>query len=347
MREHIRKPKFYRLSSMFMVIALGIVLLGNFIMIMQLVEINLYIDLIAASIAMAFIYMAVNTDDQNIFSHFARGQVFNYLEDFVMIMGPNGDIFDVNLKASQWFSSIGIDLHTHKLQSVIDALVEKGAILSNDSENQKGMDISFSDSGSSIILNLSTYDMTDKNKNKLGTVAIFSNVTQNRTLLERLEKKAGVDYLTGLANRTAYEGTKKRLDTAAHLPLSVIVCDVNRLKEANDTRGHKYGDMLLRSVAEALEQVIPEQYFVARVGGDEFVLLLPNAGAEPAQLLMKQIRDALSKRDNLPFVLSVAMGTAVKQSPDEKLDDVISLADRRMYADKERIKNENPCAIKS
>jgi len=345
MREHIRKPKFYRLSSMFMVIALGIVLLGNFIMIMQLVEINLYIDLIAASIAMAFIYMAVNTDDQNIFSHFARGQVFNYLEDFVMIMGPNGDIFDVNLKASQWFSSIGIDLHTHKLQSVIDALVEKGAILSNDSENQKGMDISFSDSGSSIILNLSTYDMTDKNKNKLGTVAIFSNVTQNRTLLERLEKKAGVDYLTGLANRTAYEGAKERLDTAEELPLSIIVCDVNELKTVNDTLGHKYGDMLLQFAASVFEQTAPKSFFVARIGGDEFIFLLPRSCSENAHKFIEKVREAVSKRNNLPFALSVAMGAATKQSPEENLDDVIALADQRMYADKERIKNENFCYI--
>jgi len=183
--------------------------------------------------------------------------------------------------------------------------------------------------------------MTDANGDSIGSIAVFTDVTQNRMLIEKLEKKAGMDSLTGLANHMAFNGARKRFDTPEHLPLSIIVCDANRLKHVNDTLGHQHGDMLLRVIAEVLEKACPKSGFVARIGGDEFIYLLSCTSPDASYALIKQIKNMLSKLENLPFVVSVALGTATKHSVEENLDDVIALADSHMYEDKKQMKEQS------
>jgi len=147
-----------------------------------------------------------------------------------------------------------------------------------------------------------------------------------------------MDCLTGLANRRSYEGAKERLDDPEHLPLSVIMCDVNGLKQVNDTFGHQYGDEMIRVVGKTLECECPQNNFVARIGGDEFIYLLPRTKPEDADLLIERIHDALTRCDDNQFTLSVAVGAATKLTMDENLDDIISLAYDRMYKNKAAIK---------
>ena len=230
-------------------------------------------------------------------------------------------------------------MHDSTFENVLDMLVEKGATFGTHSEEQEGRDISFSDGKMSLIVfNLRTHEMTDENNNIFGSVAIFTNVTQNRELLNKLEKKAGTDPLTGVPNRIAFEGARGRFDMDEHFPLAVIMCDANGLKEVNDTLGHNYGDMLLRVMAETLDKARPKDGFVARIGGDEFVYLLSRTSIEGARALIAQLKVNMSKRDDLPFKLSMAMGAAVKESNDKLLIDVIAVADGLMYEDKKKMK---------
>jgi diguanylate cyclase (GGDEF)-like protein len=338
---YARMPRFYRLPSALFIIAFIIMLTGNFTFIMGIFPVNIDPTGICAAIAGLFVYFALYRSNQSIFSRFAKGQVFDYLDEIILVLNRDKKIEDFNASAKLWFSSLEIDPVSRLLPDILAILEQKGAEFKGNPENEDGQDILFTHDGITIILNLRLYEMTDKKAKTIGTIAIFTNVTQNRMLLERIEKKAGMDHLTGIANRLAYDGAKARLDTEEYYPLSVIGCDVNGLKEINDTFGHIYGDLLLQAVAEVFEQAIPKSFFVARIGGDEYVFLLPCTDLDGAHMFTTQIRDALSKRDDLPFILSVAMGAATKQSTDEYFDDVIALADRRMYEDKKRIKSEN------
>lgn len=144
-----------------------------------------------------------------------------------------------------------------------------GALLSGEKtvqkilESENESDIYLNDDVFPITLNLHIEKMTDIRGDEIGSIAVFTDVTQNRMLIERLEAKAGMDSLTGLANRLSYEGAKKRLDSQECFPLSVIMCDVNGLKSVNDNYGHQYGDMMLQVVADVLDKVCPKQCFVA------------------------------------------------------------------------------------
>ena len=337
-RGHFRRQKFYQLSSALMIIGIIATLTGNIVALTGLLPTNMDPSALAASVMLLFFHLAASNNDHSIYARFARSQVFNYLEDYVVVLGKNGEVSDFNPSANRWFSSIGIDLRTHTLQGILRSLVQKGASINESPESQKGYDIFFTDGEFPTVFNLRLYDMTDEKKSKLGSIAFFANVTQNRALLEQLEKKAGRDSITGLPNRIAFDGAKKRYDAAEYLPLSVIVCDVNGLKEANDTLGHKYGDMLLQVVSEIMENACPKSCFVARIGGDEFIYLLSRTRPEEAQALIEQIKETIASQKNYPFKVSMAMGTATKHYMEESLDEVIALADSYMYEDKKQMK---------
>ena len=336
--EHFRMPKFYRLASAMMVLGIALVLASSVAVFLDLVPSVPDFTAIAGSASLLFIHLAMIGNNQSIFVRFARGQVFRHLDDLILVLGENDQVADFNPGANRWFSTLGIDLDSYTLQGVITALKEKGVSVTEWAARKNGLDLSMNQGHYPVVLNFRMHDLTDDKGQKVGSIAIFSDVSENRALIERLEAKAGMDPLTGLANRLAYEGAKKRLDSPEHLPLSCVMCDINGLKAVNDSLGHPYGDMMMRVVAEALEKLCPKSSFLARVGGDEFIYLMPHTDMDVARELMKRIRIALSSADNLPFYVSASVGAAVKHSSQESIDDIIALADSRMYYQKKQMK---------
>jgi len=340
-RGHMRKPRFYRLSSTFMAVGVIVTLLGNLITLAGIPPFGLDATALAAAVTLIFIYLALTTrNEQNLFSRYARSKVFGYMEDYVLVLGEKGHITDFNPSAGHWFTSQGIDLRVCTLDSVLAALVERDAQIVESPEIEESRDIYISDDGFPLVLNLRIHSMIDEKRNRHGSVAFFSDVTQNRALLKRLEQGVGVDSLTGLPNRIAFDGAKARYNAAEHLPLSVIMCDLNWLKETNDTLGHKYGDMMLQTAAQIMENARQKQHFVARIGGDEFVFLLSGADLDYANSLINQMKQAMESYEGLPFRLSLAMGAATKHDESECIDEVIALADGLMYKDKKLMKEK-------
>jgi diguanylate cyclase (GGDEF)-like protein len=112
----------------------------------------------------------------------------------------------------------------------------------------------------------------------------------------------------------------------------VIVADMNGLKAANDQLGHAAGDDLLRRAGEVLTKIIERPACAARIGGDEFAILLPGVDEREALALMENI-EKLTELNNQFYsglVLSFAMGVATRD-PGERLEDVVKRADLRMY----------------
>jgi diguanylate cyclase (GGDEF)-like protein len=138
------------------------------------------------------------------------------------------------------------------------------------------------------------------------------------------------DALTGLANRLAWE----EATVEAATPTSVIVLDVDCLKVANDSRGHAFGDEVLRRVAAVVRGSVREEDLVARIGGDEIGVLLANADEERCAEATTRLREAFAATAPLDgFPLSVGLGCATT-GPGLTLADAQRLADARLYAEK-------------
>lgn len=161
-----------------------------------------------------------------------------------------------------------------------------------------------------------------------------------KDMANREEKRKAAEYLsfhdsmTGLYNRRFYEEELNRLDTKRNYPLCLLCCDVNGLKLVNDVFGHALGDRLLVTVANSLQQAMRTDDILARVGGDEFSIILPRTGDEEAQLIMRRLKSALPLENLCGAEISVSLGYAVKQDANQSLEEVLRSADEKMYAKK-------------
>ena len=142
------------------------------------------------------------------------------------------------------------------------------------------------------------------------------------------------DPLTGVFNRRFFDAEVARLRSSRHGVVSVIVADVDGLKAINDELGHSAGDQLLIHAAELLGSVVRADDVLARIGGDEFAILLPGTDADVADAALGRIEAAIATcaRECAPPVVHLSMGVATSTAAD--LEQTLALADTRMYARK-------------
>jgi len=142
------------------------------------------------------------------------------------------------------------------------------------------------------------------------------------------------DHLTGLYNRRFMEEEIKRLDTPRHLPVSVIVGDINGLKLTNNGFGHRVGDLLLKKAAEVIKESCRREDIIARWGGDEFVILLPRTDMKAAGEIVRRIKNKCALDSEGPIQLSIALGYATKNRAEENIWQVLKEAEEWMYRHK-------------
>lgn len=168
----------------------------------------------------------------------------------------------------------------------------------------------------------------------VGAVVTFTNNTERKANLAKIEYLSFHDQLTGLYNRAYFDEALVAFDTKKALPISIIVGDVNGLKLTNDIFGHTAGDKLLTDVAKVLSASCRSSDIVSRIGGDEFVVLLPNTGSETAQEIINRIQQRMDSMGVLAGRMSIALGWATKMLKEESIRDLYDAAEDRMYRQK-------------
>jgi len=142
------------------------------------------------------------------------------------------------------------------------------------------------------------------------------------------------DQLTGLYNRRFYEEELLRLDTKRNLPLTIAIGDINGLKLINDSFGHLMGDELLKRAAWVIKEACRDDDIVARVGGDEFVIILPKTETLEAEKIAIRI-SKLAKEKKLGVIEpSISFGYETKTSMEQKIEDIFKSAEDHMYRNK-------------
>jgi diguanylate cyclase (GGDEF)-like protein len=158
--------------------------------------------------------------------------------------------------------------------------------------------------------------------------------------LKKLELNAVTDPLTGLYNRRLFgESFEKELNRARRYtqPLSLAILDLHRFKEVNDKHGHPRGDEVLRATAATLKKALRTSDSAFRIGGDEFALLLPQTDSQQALALSRRVEAVLVEM-LAPLQLQVAVsmdhGIAIFPQDAEQADQLIRIADERLYRQK-------------
>ncbi len=164
----------------------------------------------------------------------------------------------------------------------------------------------------------------------------FVDITERKRIEEQLRYLSLHDALTGLYNRAYFEEEMHRLESGRFNPVGLVLCDVDGLKLVNDTLGHESGDILLIESAKVIKNALRQGDMVARIGGDEFAVLLPQSDAETVEVVCARIRDAIRSynTNNSGLTLSMSMGIAVANIAPANMDNLFKEADDNMYREK-------------
>lgn len=172
------------------------------------------------------------------------------------------------------------------------------------------------------------------------TLNFLSDITIRKETEEALKYQSNHDILTGLYNRQYFESEMERLQASRRFPVSIIMIDVDGLKKINDQFGHQAGDELLRNAAQVIKQTFRPDDMVARIGGDEFVVILADVNEIAAKKSIERLRQNLNtynQKGRNPYQLDLSIGTATGEIFHDLLT-ILKHADEAMY-DEKKFKN--------
>src|SRR5512133_219978 len=158
----------------------------------------------------------------------------------------------------------------------------------------------------------------------------MEDITTRKQLEETLRHCGTHDIVTGLHNRAYFDEELERLSHSRMFPMSIVMADVNNLKPVNDTQGHAAGDQLIRLAARIILEAFRAEDIIARIGGDEFAVLLPETDAAVAEEAVERI---MKRPEIVTGQVSIAFGIATAENK-EQLTTALKLSDDRMYFDK-------------
>lgn len=182
-----------------------------------------------------------------------------------------------------------------------------------------------------------TMALHKKNNNWLITQIHMSSPFIEETIFNKtptLRYHSFHDPVTGVYNRLFFELEVERLDTVRQLPLSIIIGDVNCLKITNDAFGHQEGDRLLRTISGIMHSVCRKEDIIARWGGDEIVILLPQTPCETARNICDRISQKCLEDDSGVIKPSISLGYATKTNMDQTSKEILREAEEMMYRNK-------------
>lgn len=170
------------------------------------------------------------------------------------------------------------------------------------------------------------------NKESVEIQGVFQDVTAKKEAENRIYYLSYHDKLTDLYNRAYFDEILEKLDNNEEFPYCLIMGDINGLKKTNDLFGHKAGDKLIQIVAEILKKSCRESDIVARIGGDEFAIILPKCSMYTAKKICDRIKKACNSYCNgSPVKPDIALGYSIKKDHSKSNDILISEADSEMY----------------
>ena len=190
--------------------------------------------------------------------------------------------------------------------------------------------------GREIFIEISVTLRRDDENKPIGFRGVTRDITERKHREEKLEYLSLHDQLTGLYNRTFFIEELNRLTFSRAYPISIISADVDELKKVNDTLGHAAGDQLIQACGNVLSNSLRKSDILARIGGDEFAVILPHTDEPTAKKIAERIRfNVAAYNEKQPvFSLSLSLGWATATNKGVGLEEIYKKADKLMLSEK-------------
>ncbi len=176
-------------------------------------------------------------------------------------------------------------------------------------------------------------------EDQLGIYGVYNDISERKIEEEKIKYLSFHDQLTSLYNRRYFENELERLNNSRQVPISIIVADLDGLKEINDNFGHKEGDIYIKIAANVIKASVREEDIVARIGGDEFAVILPGTEHEAAGEIIARIEQYCQEINNqMERGLSISCGCETLADSSQDLNQIFKEADDMMYEKKKQKK---------
>jgi diguanylate cyclase (GGDEF)-like protein/PAS domain S-box-containing protein/putative nucleotidyltransferase with HDIG domain len=261
--------------------------------------------------------------------------MFNEHDAVMLLIEPDtGRIIDANPAAVTFYGYSKdelLELYISDINVKSDEVVPAGSDIPNEKHRFFSTPHRLKN-GDKRIVDVYACPITYNNEKVL--FSIIFDVTEREEAFDEIKYLSFHDHLTGLYNRRYFDNVLKLMNDEKFMPLTIVMADVNGLKLINDSFGHTEGDELLTKAAELIVEGCRKEDISARIGGDEFVIILPNTDSNEAEKIIRRIKKAQSKINIRQLELSMSFGFAVKYDVESDIELIVSEAENNMYRSK-------------
>jgi len=337
-RQSIRLPSRYRTTAFILLAAVVLGAAASVGAILGIFPYNLDPAPFAAVVVQVVVYFALCMPSSAEMLLSSRETIFEQTQNPMFILNKNREIIDLNIRAREVVE--GLELKVTRVfpyesfwdrwmsKDTIRVLKEDSSIFSEEADHKT---VHYQEVVSSLC---------NHKGEEIGTFIEIKNITPIMSMIHKLQDSAYFDNLTGLHNRNYFVKMVNDWDEDQEMyqslfPIGIIVGDVNGLKKINDTFGHARGDLLLQWMAEDLSRYRPDKAMVFRMGGDEFLTLVPEADREELNHYIEVIKSQdYGKADPDLASASMAISYVIKEDMQTSLMESIHEADVLMYTQK-------------
>lgn len=303
-----------------------------------------YDQFIFLLLVFAMWYVRVKYRFMSLTSLITAEDIVSKIDEIVLVVNTEGLIVDINAAGGRALDCKKEDVIDSPIEHILDI---DFALLLRESADRASLvweqELHLNTSSTlSLPVKLSISSIKDRNANLIGLLLICQDktmvkelqaeISQRKTKETELKYLSLHDSLTGLYNRTYFEQQMSQVKGNS----SIIVCDVDGLKLVNDTFGHEAGDRLLIRAATIIQSALDDHLSLARIGGDEFAVLIPHNNRERIHEICASVNRAVEQynRENPQLMISISMGFAVSRSPLANINELYREADDNMYHEK-------------
>ena len=337
-RQSIRLPSRYRTTAFILLAAVVLGAAASVGAILGIFPYNLDPAPFAAVVVQVVVYFTLCMPSSAEMLLSSRETIFEQTQNPMFILNKNREIIDLNIRAREVVE--GLELKVTRVfpyesfwdrwmsKDTIRVLKEDSSIFSEEADHKT---VHYQEVVSSLC---------NHKGEEIGTFIEIKNITPIMSMIHKLQDSAYFDNLTGLHNRNYFVKMVNDWDEDQEMyqslfPIGIIVGDVNGLKKINDTFGHARGDLLLQWMAEDLSRYRPDKAMVFRMGGDEFLTLVPKADREELNHYIEVIKSQdYGKADPDLAGASMAISYVIKEDMQTSLMESIHEADVLMYTQK-------------